>query len=92
MKSIPLSEISEDFQTIQLQNGKIATLYQAVLARVKEVDPNKDIIVYKYKVPCPLCDYKEENISFSYDGKYFNNTQVNCRHCGIFFRPVMRRN
>jgi hypothetical protein len=91
MKLIPIEEVPENLHTIELQTGKIAKLYQAIFTRVKEVNLNEDIMVYKYRVPCPVCEYEDENIGFSYDGKYFNNTQMNCRHCGVFFRPVIKR-
>ena len=90
MKVIAINNISEEFQKIALQNGKYAILHQAILTRVKEINPDEDIIVYKYKVPCPLCGH--ETISISMDGKFFHDIQLNCRNCGVFFRPVIKRN
>lgn len=66
---------------IDLQNGRTATL-----CKVKEL---KDKKVYIYDVPCPLCGQPVR--CHSYDMKYFDNVQVNCRHCGIFFKPIVKR-
>lgn len=89
MKQISMQEIPEKYHKIYLQNGSHATLYQVILTRVMEVNPDEDTFVYKYKVPCPVCGHK--TLAFSYDGKYFSNIQLNCRHCGVFFRPVVKR-
>lgn len=89
MKNIPISEIPLDKHIIALQNGQQAKIHQAILTLVPEVDKNKETMVLKYKVPCPLCGH--EVIAFSYDGKLFANIQLNCRWCGIFFRPVIKR-
>jgi transcription elongation factor Elf1 len=89
MRIIPISEIHQDMHKIELQNGQTATLYQAIMTVVPEVKKNEEIMVLKYKIPCPLCGH--ENIGFSYDGKMFANIQLNCRWCGIFFRPVIKR-
>lgn len=89
MKYIPINEVSVEFHKISLQNGQEAVLYQALLTIVPEISKTKEIMVYKYKVPCPLCGH--EVMGFSYDGKVFANIQLNCRWCGIFFRPVIKR-
>lgn len=89
MTVIPITQVGQEYQTIELQNGKIAKLHQVILTRVPEINKEEDILVYKYKVPCPLCN--TDTMAFSYDGKFFSNIQLNCRHCGIFFRPVIKR-
>ena len=89
LKSISLEQIDNILHYIDLQNGKKAKLISAEYMRVREINLNEDIIVYKYNVPCPLCEY--DSMAFSYDGKFFVNTQLNCRHCGIYFRPVIKR-
>ena len=90
MKDIALNNIPAEFHTIALQNGTIAKLHQATLSRVKEINPDEDTIIYKYKVLCPVCSH--EALAMSLDGKMFHDIQLNCRHCGIFFRPVIKRN
>lgn len=90
MKVVAINNVPEEFHKIALQNGKEAILQQAILTRVKEINPNEDIIVYKYKVPCPVCG--NEAIAVSMDGKFFHDIQLNCRNCGVFFRPVVKRN
>lgn len=90
MKVIAITNIPEELQKIDLQNGKFAVLHQAILTRVKEINQDEDIMVYKYKVPCPLCG--QETIATSLDGKFFHDIQLNCRNCGIFFRPIVKRN
>jgi hypothetical protein len=89
MRVIPINEIPEELHTIPLHNGKEAVLHQTIITRVPEVNPDEDIMVHKYKVPCPVCGF--ESIAFSYDGKFFSNIQLNCRYCGVFFRPVVKR-
>jgi len=89
MRNIPLNEVPQEFHKIELQNGQVATLHAVIITVVPEIDKNKETIVYKYKVPCPLCGH--EALGFSYNGKMFANIQLNCRHCGIFFRPVIKR-
>lgn len=90
MKEIPLSEIPESLYKIFLQNGQEAEINQVILTIVPEVNKEKEIMVYKYNVPCPVCGH--HSIAFSYDGKTFANVQMNCRYCGVFFRPVIKRN
>jgi hypothetical protein len=89
LQVIPPNQLPEEVKQIELQNGDVATLHQAIETRVPEVNPDEDIIVYRYKVPCPVCN--DEVLAHSYDGKYFSNIQVNCRYCGVFFKPVVKR-
>lgn len=89
MKVVAITNIPEEFHKIALQNNKEAILHQAILTRVKEINQNEDILVYKYKVPCPVCNH--EAIAISMDGKFFHDIQINCRNCGVFFRPVVKR-
>jgi len=89
MKVIAINNIPEEFHKISLQNGKEAVLHQVILGRVKEIDPDEDIMLYKYKVPCPVCDHQA--VAISMDGKFFHDIQLNCRNCGVFFRPVVKR-
>lgn len=89
MEIIPIDKVNSNYYSIALQNGKVAKLYQVIKTRVPEVNKNEDIIVYKYEVPCPVCN--NNNYAFSYDGKYFGNIQINCKSCGVYFRPVIKR-
>lgn len=89
MKVIAITNIPEELHRIELQNNKVAILHQAVLTRVKEINMDEDIILYRYKVPCPVCD--TEAIAMSLDGRFFHDIQLNCRTCGVFFRPVIKR-
>ena len=89
MRRLPLEEADEKYKIIELQNGKLATLYEFGYAKVAEINPNDETMVFKYHVPCPICDTK--NRGFSYDGKYFMNTQITCSHCGVYYRPVIKR-
>jgi len=89
MRVIPINEIPENMHKIELQNGQVATLTQAIMTIVPEVHKERETMVLKYNIPCPVCGY--DNIGFSYDGKVFANIQLNCRWCGVFFRPVIKR-
>ena len=89
MRRLPLDQADEKHRIIELQNGKAATLYEFGYAKVKEVNENEEIMVFKYRVPCPICDTL--NRGFSYDGRYFMNTQITCNHCGVYYRPVIKR-
>lgn len=89
MKNINLDRIAKKYHHIELQNGKVAVLYNVSMVKVKQINPDKEIRLYRYYVPCPLCDYDTE--AYSYDGQYFQNIQINCKNCGIFFRPVIKR-
>lgn len=73
--------MNNDLSIIYLQNGKIAVLYDTITVA--------DKTIYKYNVPCPVCNTYVK--CYSYDGKYFENIQVNCKNCGIFFKPVIKR-
>ncbi|MNV48662.1 hypothetical protein D3C71_1405810 [compost metagenome] len=88
-KYISIDEISQEFHTIELQNDKKAILYECMETIVKDVNPKEDTRVYKYYVPCPLCD--TGNRAYSYDGRFFGNIQLNCSHCGIYYRAVVKR-
>lgn len=90
MKQIPLNEVPENFHNIELQNGKIASIYECILTRVRDINENEDILVYKYNVPCPVCNTGVAR-AYSYDGKFFGNIQLCCNECGIFYRPVIKR-
>jgi transcription elongation factor Elf1 len=59
-------------------------------ARILEVNPNEESTFHTYDVPCPVCDHK--NPAQSLDGKFFINTQLACRQCGVYFRPVVDPN
>jgi hypothetical protein len=87
MKEIDISQVPKQFHTIELKNNRVARLYKVMLTRVMDVNPNHDIYVYQYKVPCPVCN--AENSAFSYDGKFFGNIQLCCKNCGVYFRPVV---
>lgn len=89
MKQVSLKKIPKEFHQIVLQNNKVATLYDCVLTRVPDINPKEDIIVFKYDVPCPLCD--TPNKAYSYDAIHFGNTQLTCNSCGIYYRPVILR-
>lgn len=89
-KRITLSEIPKELHQIYLHNGKEAKLYEAFLTRVPDINPNKDILVFHYKVPCPVCN-SINNFGYSYNGFTFANAQICCKDCGVFFRPVIRR-
>lgn len=89
MRRLPLEQAEEKYRIIELQNGKIATLYEFGYAKVAEVSLDEETMVFKYWVPCPVCDNK--NRGFSYDGQYFMNTQITCSHCGVYYRPVKKR-
>ncbi|MFW6008420.1 MAG: hypothetical protein ACOCP8_04050 [archaeon] len=83
---IPLNNIDSKYHFIKLKNEKLATLF-----RVREViKPNENTksLIYEYKVPCPVCNF--ENNAHSEDGKFFNNIQIDCKYCGIYFRPVVK--
>ena len=88
MKKIPLEEIDQAFKFIELQNGKKAELYDCIVTKIPELG-EEDRIVYKYNIPCPVCD--TQNRGFSYDGKFFNNIQITCNYCGIYYRGVVKR-
>ena len=90
MRRLPLEQADEKYKQIELQNGKVATLYEFGYAKVKEVDEHNETMVFKYWVPCPVCETK--NRAFSYDGQYFMNTQITCSHCGVYYRGVVKRN
>lgn len=89
MKLVPISEIPKEKHTIELQNGKTAVLAEVILTRVPEINLNEDIMVYRYMTPCSLCG--GNNIAYSYDGKVFANIQLNCRYCGVYYRPIIKR-
>jgi hypothetical protein len=90
MKIIPLNEVPENFYIIELQNGKKSEIYECILTRVPDVNKTEDILVYKYIVPCPVCDEGKAK-AYSYDGVFFGNVQVCCDTCGVFFRPISKR-
>lgn len=89
MKKIDLNEIPKEYHQIALQNNKTATLYDCILTRVPDLNSDQDILVFKYNVPCPLCD--TPNKGYSYDAIHFGNTQLTCNNCGIYYRPVILR-
>lgn len=89
MKNISLNEIDEKYYELPLQNGKIAKLHNVSMVKVREINPDEEIKLYRYHVPCPLCDHNTD--AYSFDGQYFQNIQTNCKNCGIFFRPVIKR-
>jgi transcription elongation factor Elf1 len=88
MKIIDMNEIPQEFKTIALKNEKFASLRQVISTRVNSVNKDEDILVYKYDVPCPVCNSR--NSGFSYDGKFFGDTHINCKYCGIYFRPIVK--
>jgi hypothetical protein len=88
MKRIPLDTIEDKYKKIYLKNGKEAFMYECLLTKVKEINPDEEILVYKYKIPCPLCDTL--NRGFSYDGIFFSNTQITCSNCGIYYRGIAK--
>lgn len=87
MVKIDINSIPEEFHTINLKNNKTAVLYKAIWTKVPEINNDENITIYHYNVPCPLCNTPVD--AFSYDGKFFGNMQLNCRCCGIYFRPVV---
>lgn len=90
MKSIPLEEIPKEYHQIALQNGKVAKLQGATIGIVPDIDPINETIIYRYTVPCPICD-TENRGAYSYDGEFFANTQMTCSYCGVYYRPVKYR-
>ncbi|MNR44601.1 hypothetical protein D3C85_1633680 [compost metagenome] len=64
-------------------------MYECIKTRVKDINPNEDVLVYRYYVPCPLCD--TNNKAYSYDGKFFGNIQLSCNYCGVYYRAVVKR-
>lgn len=87
MIKLDINSIPEEFHTIKLRNGQVAVLYKAISAVVPDINAHESIPIYHYNVPCPLC--KSSTSAFSYDGKFFGNMQLNCKCCGIYFRPVV---
>lgn len=72
---------------IPLKRGKFANYMSTRHTLIKEIDPDKPTAVYIYGVPCPVCDFR--NPAYSYDGKVFVASQLNCRDCGVFYRPIV---
>jgi hypothetical protein len=74
-------------KNIPLANGLEALYHSSRMTRVKDVNPDEDIPVYLYDIPCPVCMF--ENKAHSYDQIVFINFQITCRQCGVFYRPMV---
>jgi hypothetical protein len=74
---------------IELANGKIAVYKSTRKTKVPDLMIEEEVDIHTYHVPCPVCDHSENNLGFSRDGVFFINNQIVCRHCGVFFRPVV---
>lgn len=89
VKKIPIENVAKEFHIIELQNSKQAILKDVIRTKVPEINNKEEINVFIYNVPCPLCD--SHNRGYSYNGKYFNDIQLSCKNCGIYFRPIVKR-
>ncbi|GAK41909.1 hypothetical protein TCA2_4401 [Paenibacillus sp. TCA20] len=74
---------------IRLRNGKLATYKSSRQTRIPDMGINELTEVHSFRIPCPVCDHDEDNIAVSQDGIVFLNSQIVCRFCGVFFRPVV---
>lgn len=72
---------------IPLKRGKFASYMSTRHTIIKEIDPDKPTAVHIYGIPCPVCDHR--NPAYSYDGKMFVASQITCRECGVFYRPII---
>lgn len=90
MRKIPIDEMHKEIKTIELQNGKVATLNSITANVLPDIDPINETMIYRYSVPCPVCD-TENTGAYSHDGRFFSNTQMCCSHCGIYYRPIRKR-
>lgn len=72
---------------IPLKRGKVATFMSTRYGVIKEINPDKPTATHIYGVPCPVCDFR--NPAYSYDGRMFVASQLTCRECGVFYRPII---
>jgi hypothetical protein len=74
---------------ILLFNQKEAVYKSSRVTKVPDLDRAKETLIHFYDVPCPICE--ETNTAHSTDGIFFINMQLCCKHCGIFFKPIVDR-
>lgn len=72
---------------IPLKRGKSANYMSTRHTIIKEIDETKPTAVHIYGVPCPVCTHR--NPAYSYDGRVFVASQITCRDCGVFYRPII---
>lgn len=72
---------------IQLKRNKVANYMSTRHTIIKEIDATKPTAVHIYGIPCPVCEHR--NPAYSYDGRMFVASQLTCRECGVFYRPII---
>lgn len=72
---------------IWLKNGQKAIYRTSLEAMVPDLNMNEKTTIHLYGTPCPICH--ELNSAHSTDGIFFITAQINCKSCGIFYRPIV---